>query len=373
MSENDSTADLLDTIVRAAGPMPVRVMEEVIRRGEEAGPPAVALLDDLLEYARSGSRPREPIWLILLLGELRWTGAIPSLLAVLDTIPAGFIGLPSLTARALARIGAGAVDGLVARLDNAPPHRRLWIYSALREMDSSHARSRLHAALAGDTELAGVVASVDDDDGRVPEEDFRLRFRAVPWLGIPEPGWAGWAVLELHAGTPLGRSRLPGYPFPRVLPDPPPACGRCGGPISLALRTVVCPCTAVFLPAYINRTLADAEERDGFQDLFQVLEAVEGAAQRLVLSHQPRGRQALADWRARVAEICDLWQGLIWLVEEGIEDVPGARKRMLDELYLAAGINGDPQRLVAWSEHGPSRRPPVWRRPAPRRGGRRKA
>lgn len=46
---------------------------------------------------------------------------------------------------------------------------------------------------------------------------------------------------------------------------------------------------------------------------------------------------------------------------------------LLDELYLAAGIHGDPDRLVAWSEHGPARRPPVWRRPSPVRRRRRKA
>ncbi|MFO7892434.1 MAG: hypothetical protein R6U63_01760 [Longimicrobiales bacterium] len=373
MSEK-STADLLDTIVGSLGSMPVRAMEEVIRRGEEAGPPTVALLDDLLEAAASGERPLEPIWLVILLGELRWTRAIPSLLAVLDTSAPGFIGLPSVTADALARMGAGAVDGLVARLDNAPPHRRLWVYSALRGMDDDpHARSRLRAAVRGDQELAAVVAAADEDDGRAPGPDFRLRYRPVPWLGIPEPGWAGWAVLERVAGRPLGRSRLPGYPFPRVLPEPPPTCARCGGPVSRALRTLVCPCTAVFMPAYLHRSLADAEERDGFRDVFAVLEAVERAARRLVLRPEPHGKQALADWRERLTELCDLWQGCVWLIEQGAEDVPGARERLLDELYLAAGIHGDPNRLVAWSEHGPSRRPPVWRRPSPVRPRRRKA
>lgn len=348
-----STADLLDTIVSSLGPMPVRAMEEVIRRGEEAGSASLALLDGLLDAASAGEKPREPIWLVILLGELRWTAAVPSLLAVLDTAVPEVIGFPSAAADALARIGGEAVDGLVGHLGNAPPHRRLWIYAALCAMDHPRARPQLQGALGRDPELADVVASADEDDELAPGSDFRLRYRPVPWLGVPEPGWAGWAVLERVAGRPLGRTRLPGYPFPRVLPEPPPTCGRCGGPISRALRTVVCPCTAVFMPAYLHRSLADAEDRDGLRDVFQVLEAVEAAAQRLVLNPEPTGTRALADWRMQLAEMCDLWQGCVWLIQEGVEDVPAARQRLLDELYLAAGIHGDPMRLVAWSEHGP--------------------
>lgn len=368
------TADLLDEIVRSLGPMPVRLMEEAIRRGDEAASAAVALLEDLLPGVLAGDRKREPIWLEIVLGELRWPGAIPPLLRVLEESGTDVIGLPGAAVDALAKIGPEAVDGLVGLLDNAPAHRRIRVYSALGGMDDPRARERLDAALRGDPELAPLLATASDEDGGwTPAPDFRLRYRPVPWLGIPEPGWVGWAVLEHELGRALPRSHVPDRPFPRVLPTPPPNCSCCHVPVWREVGTLVCPATVVFAPAAFHRALAEAEEHDGFHDMFEVLEAIEAAAQRLVLEPPPRGKMALADWTARLAEMCDLWAACTWLIEQGIEDVAGARERMLDELYLLGGIHGDPKGMVAWSEHGPSRRPPVWRRAGRVRRRQRKA
>lgn len=351
--------------------MPVRLMEEAIRRGPGVAPAADKLLGELLPRVRSGDSRREPVWLVILLGELGWSGAVPSLLSIIEEAEPRALGLPGAAAEALAKIGGEAVDGLIALLDRAPAHRRLWVYGALNDIDDPRAQSNLLSALRGDPELETIVASgsvapseasAEAPSDWTPLPDFRLRYRPLPWLGVWDPGWAGWMVLEHLEGRPLGRSRVPHRPFPRVLPTPPPKCACCGAPVTQAVGTLVCPALAVFTVAYFHRTLVEAQQVDGFDDMFEVLDAVERTAVPLVLRSEPPDKEERREWTGRLAEICDVWQSMVWLVEKGIEEVGRARERLLDELYLAAGIYGDPHRLVAWSETGPSRVPPIWRR-----------
>ncbi len=133
----------------AASPwMPRREMEELARRG----PAVLPVLADVLRMAPGRG---DPLWPIVVLGELRDAGAVPVLGVFLGRVEGG---LNVAAAEALGKIGAPALPYLVATTASDDRARRLAAYGALAMVPTDEAQRCLRDALGRDRVLGDVIA-----------------------------------------------------------------------------------------------------------------------------------------------------------------------------------------------------------------------
>src|SRR5213080_981193 len=231
------TTTVLAARLPAASPwMPRREMEELLRRGPDAAPP-------LIDVLRRAQGRGDPLWPIVVLGELHRDDAIPALGLFLGRMEGG---VNVAAAEALGKIGAAALPYLVAMAAGEDRGRRLAAYGALAMIPTDEAHSRLKDALARDRALGDVIARALVQQGRPEaiaalaasavhapkwmrrefesaiaalvhgpvapdpvERDWRLRYRRLPALGWNFPlTWLGVAALVHRARPRRARPRL---------------------------------------------------------------------------------------------------------------------------------------------------------------------
>src|SRR5438094_308491 len=153
----------------AASPwMPRREMEELLRRGPDAAPP-------LIDVLRRAQGRGDPLWPIVVLGELHRDDAIPALGLFLGRLEGG---VNVAAAEALGKIGPPALPYLVATVAGEDRGRRLAAYGALAMIPTDEAHRGLKDALARDRALGDVIARALVQQGR-PEAIAALAAAAV--------------------------------------------------------------------------------------------------------------------------------------------------------------------------------------------------
>src|SRR2546428_11090131 len=121
----------------AASPwMPRREMEELLRRGPDAAPPLI----DVLHRAQGRG---DPLWPIVVLGELSRGDAIPALALFLGRMEGG---VNVAAAEALGKIGAPALPYLVATAAGEDRGPRLAAHGALAVIPTDEAHHPLEDA-----------------------------------------------------------------------------------------------------------------------------------------------------------------------------------------------------------------------------------
>jgi hypothetical protein len=152
---------LLHTILEEQELIPVRPMEEVLRRDE----PVPAIVDALGECP-SGELSPAAAWCLVLLGELRAVEAVDT---VVDQLVLGIEdnALRAVAAaEALAKIGDAALPRLCDILSESDRAHRLYAYATLGWMATDSAVRILLDAIEWDTPMAGVLALALMDTGR---------------------------------------------------------------------------------------------------------------------------------------------------------------------------------------------------------------
>src|SRR5436853_89810 len=133
------TTTVLAARLPAASPwMPRREMEELLRRGPDAAPP-------LIDVLRRAQGRGDPLWPIVVLGELHRDDAIPALGLFLGRLEGG---VNVAAAEALGKIGPPALPYLVATVAGEDRGRRLAAYGALAMIPTDEAHRGLKDALA---------------------------------------------------------------------------------------------------------------------------------------------------------------------------------------------------------------------------------
>src|SRR5256885_1202945 len=172
-------SDVLAARLPAASPwMPRREMEELARRG----PAVLPVLADVLRMAPGRG---DPLWPIVVLGELRDAGAVPVLGVFLGRVEGG---LNVAAAEALGKIGAPALPYLIATTASDDRARRLAAYGALAMVPGDEAQRFLRDALGRDRVLGDVIARALVQQGQ-PEAIAALPRRRSPGGG--DAGAAG--------------------------------------------------------------------------------------------------------------------------------------------------------------------------------------
>src|SRR6059036_610456 len=128
-----ATAVLAARLPAASPWMPRREMEELLRRG----PAAVAAIVDILGRAQGRG---DPLWPIVVLGELRHADAVPALGVFLGRMEGG---MNVAAAEALGKIGPPALPYLDATAASDDRGRRLATYGALAMIPTDEAHRRL--------------------------------------------------------------------------------------------------------------------------------------------------------------------------------------------------------------------------------------
>src|SRR5437763_467034 len=119
------TTTVLAARLPAASPwMPRREMEELLRRGPDAAPP-------LIDVLRRAQGRGDPLWPIVVLGELHRDDAIPALGLFLGRLEGG---VNVAAAEALGKIGPPALPYLVATVAGEDRGRRLAAYGAITDI-----------------------------------------------------------------------------------------------------------------------------------------------------------------------------------------------------------------------------------------------
>jgi len=269
-SSEQEAAQLATPVLAARLPavsprMPRLEMEELLRRGPEVVAAVVAV-------ARKNQGRGDPLWPIVVLGELRHADAVPAVGLFLGRTEGG---VNVAAAEALGKIGPPALPYLFATVAGRDPGRRLAAYGALAMISTDEAHRCLRDALPRDRGLGDVIARALVQQGRpeavaalaasavhapkrmrlefeaaigalvhgpLPpdpaEKDWRLRYRRLPALGWNFPlNWLGVATL-IHRCGPRARARATRRPVSLTLFDAVTdtaarregrPCRRCGG------------------------------------------------------------------------------------------------------------------------------------------------
>jgi hypothetical protein len=327
--------------------MPVRALEALIPRGAEA----VELLRGGLRIRTKAGHPELARWCIVGLGNARDPAALPELLPLLPLAARrGPITLAFLAAEAIGRMGAPAVEPLIAAARRAPARARLWHYYAAARIRDEAATRFLLEELEANPRLGDVIVLGLAEQGRrdaVPHfapvlkrlrrwqraavetavsvlvhgtdhlgsgpTDWRLRYRRLPLLdGLP----CFWPCLSafMHQS---GRERS-GPPLRTLdeiiafgpLPSEPEQCD-CGSDAPARKRTGLTLCDSC--APEIARMQAEYLLDDGLpvlsEDLFDVLD---------FLDLPPRDEYGKVDWQAFQRAII-VRAGCCWLIGQGVE------------------------------------------------------
>lgn len=382
-----STGKLV-TIVGTAHLIPVRELEELRTRGDAARAATAAVLHSRLEDEELETYDA---WYVLLLGLEGGPGDVPLLCDVLSASDPDDLRLRGMVTDSLARIGAGALPEIRQRLVDAPEDQRLWLYASLGWVAGPEARLLLRDALRSDPALRDVVATAlgthggtelpeqeratirselsaalaaaepwqrpevrdalhDFDARKDPErpqdEDWRLRYRMHPRLGVPLPNWAGIAAI-VRSDPGMRERREPADLDTDARPEEPtpPHCECCNAPMWKSAGVLVCARTAAAMPVLLAQLLADVREVAESDDLFDALDIIEID---LELAHEttPQGSRQRREQEDEIAQLGLLSEMATWMIREGIETMSGARARLLAEAGLNASVYGDPEGVL---------------------------
>lgn len=372
--------ELVDDVLSETSRMPVRRMEAVLGRGEEAVRPLLSGLRKALD-AGDGLRP---LWPVVLLGELGSPEAAPALAEVIRAAQPDDLVVAQAAAEALAKIGPSALPALRSLLEGADSIRRVWAYGAVGWIRDDEAYDLLTGALSSDRGMIDVVAMALGDQGReeaVPllaealgkaepwqrvdieeairqlhrddveplplHRDWRLRYRPEPGLGVPQLTWPAVTVLAREAGAPSRREPMPVRPVEEILADSEDEdgterCESCGAPLVPETGVPVCPETALKVALLQRERLAERGEEVGSEDLFHVLDDVEAELWELEEVEEPRSRRVRERREDRRTGLTILRDACTWLVERGVESVTAGRATLLAAASWLAGRYGDP-------------------------------
>jgi hypothetical protein len=283
-------------------------MQELVRRGDAVVDEVRALLEGH-DWWREGG---DPLWAIVILGELRPPGAVPTLGRFLR---ADGSGLGVAAAEALAKIGPPAIPSLIASVMRGEPNRRLHAYAALGMIPADAAYHCLADALECERALADVVAraiaqhrrreaipllqaaSAQVPQGmrrefewavytlvhrtRMPDalpDDWRVRYRRLPGLdwGFPLT-WVGVAAIAHRHGLPSGDAMGPARSIDAILADTrldpgERRCRACGGIVWFPAGLPVCRHTARAVLALQVSVMA-RWRASGLTDVWEALDA----------------------------------------------------------------------------------------------------
>jgi hypothetical protein len=398
--------ELLEEILHSDGHLPVRTMEAVIARGEEAVAPVLSALEGLLAQLQASDDEERSLvdeldpdlmhvlQMIILLGELRSVAAVPALAEMLRAAEIPTIIHRMAAAEALGKIGAGALPALREVTSDPDIFRRTWGYAALGCMSDEAALELLLDGLERDPEavdsiapaiydhrrpeaipqlyealkraepwqrldLEGAIRDLLSEDEEVPLHamNWRLRYRVEPSLGLIPPSWA--VVAEVALEEDLARRR---EPFPlksldeiRVLARADAAadaeaglCDSCGEPLFEVTGLPVCPDTALEATVMQRRVLGQFSELAESEDLFDVMDLIEITLISLhELQSESRSRKAYWDRDATILELDFALHACRWFVERGVESVSGARASLLAEALRLREKFGDPDGLFS--------------------------
>lgn len=168
----ESLDDLIEEIVTWPVGMPVRAMERVLALGAPAVP---ALLEALARW--QDDQERDPLWLIVLLGELRDASAVEPLIGRMCATDDETLALAAV--EALAKIGPPAVPALLEAARAPDPRLRLCAYAALGWIPDDRGHGALVEALGRDPELGDVAAMG-------PGRSGTARRASGPLRGVPD-------------------------------------------------------------------------------------------------------------------------------------------------------------------------------------------
>src|SRR5262249_22125415 len=190
------------------------------------------------------------------------------------------------------------------------------------------------------------------DDAPAFKDDWRVRFRRVPDLGDAVLPGQQSLYMSTHADPKLrvGGREHPLRPLEEILADdeidvPEETCPDCGGVMESYTGLPACPETAVSTAVFQLKMLGDARE-DGIEDLFELLDELEGDMQEHVDAGEPRGPKARERWRDELEELANCRETCLWLVEQGVEEVGQAKAMLLAEAGRLAAEFGDPEGLL---------------------------
>src|SRR5262245_40051583 len=195
-----TTPQLLSRLATAFPRLPRLEMEECLRRGSEVIPGCIGVLRG--EGVAAGLT--DPVWTIVVLGELRDPRAIDVLVQYLATDDEG--GSAVAAVEALGKIGPAALPALDAVIATGTTTARLYAYGALGMIRTDDAYQRLVAALGRDTELCDVIARALAEHGRRDAIEVlhqaSARTHAPRWVQIQ---FESAIVALLHGPTPGAR------------------------------------------------------------------------------------------------------------------------------------------------------------------------
>lgn len=390
-----STSSLISAATLATERPNVRLMEELLGRGPDQAPGMVAVLNFCVSRKRVG---HTPLWLAVVAGESKATGAVAALLTMLRTAPEHDDLTLVVAAEALAKIGRPAVAGLGELTRTGDWWCRIWAYAALGWSSDPGASAVLLSALEEEELLADVVvraladrgdptlvpALLDalatchprlrldlegairdlhhDDQDRPVDRDWRLRYRLDPEYGQVDTGWPASAAMfreddgsqpPLTGPPPPVRSlaeilahREPVFGV-RVDPDGNPICDCCDARMWVSTGVWVCPATAMTVAWIQDRWLTRARNEARLDDLFDVLDLLEDELhalyQELTRPETPWDQDEVEPSIA----VAWAWRGVCWLIEKGIEDVQVGGERIREEARRLVGLeamaNGSPE------------------------------
>jgi hypothetical protein len=328
-----TTAALVERLASSPGSlMPRAEMAALLRRGAAAVPA-------LLPLVAGGRRAATPLWAIVVLGELRATGAIDALVAWLDETDGG---VAEAAAEALARIGRPALPAVLAAT-RGHHDQRLHAWTTLGLIRTARAHRALCRGLERDHRFADVIARALAQHGRrdaipalhaassvapaamrravesaifvlvhgIPprepfERDWRLRYRPLPGLGGRFPwGWIGIAALahrhldrhdDVNAAPPA-RPLATILADPRLVPDDLARCHHCGGRTWRPTGVLVCRHTAGALVGLQRATLSRLRA-GGTDDVWRALDDCDRREAALAARARDDGHAAIALERA---------------------------------------------------------------------------
>jgi hypothetical protein len=365
--------------------MPVRLMEQVLELGEAS----IAAVAGALDRSQDDAE-RDPLWLVVMLGELRSPDAVPVLIRQISRPDADILAQAS--AEGLAKIGAGAVPALREAAETGDATQRLYAYAALGWIDDAAAQAVLVEALGRDRELADVVATAlvhhggsemvtalfDSYQGCEPwqrpdveeairfarrggvadelwHRDWRLRYRRRPELsGGIDLEWPVIAeILRRDERARADRAASPLLSLDEILTAAPldstiepELCDDCGGPVERPMAVPMCPGTAVAVGLDQLAVLTIARQ-DGIEDLFELLDELEEDEYEIRDQPEPRKARAREEREETLADFAEARATCEWLIEHGVEEVTAGETLVEARVSELAERHGDPDGLLS--------------------------
>lgn len=379
----DTVTALLEQITLWPVGMPVRAMEKVLSMGEVTVP---AVTDALVRW--QDDEMRDPLWLIVLLGELRSPASIELLITQMRRTEYEPLALAA--TEALAKIGGPAVPALREVITSSDPLVRLYAYASLGWIHDDQAYTILVEALSRDHELGDTLALALREQERLDTvpllyqayltcepwfriefenaiqelqwhplshplytKDWRLRYRRLPGWGCFNLGWTGICAL-LHRNAPLSnRPEIPLRSLEEILKDEPKqsaeTCSNCKAPIEYPTGLPVCPETALAAALHQLRVLNTAR-KEGFDDLFDMLDDIDGQEEELQAQRNRQSRPLRRGAKKRGQDTQDELQIrrqiCQWLIEQGTEQIASAKALLLAKAAELSSRYGDPEGLL---------------------------